>query len=499
MMMKQIFKLIHYSLLLSLFCQPMCGQEHLQKVKSMGALSLDSCKQLALKHNHQIRMAQLGENKAQATLWAMRTNFLPKVTAEGFIFYTQFDYQKDLSIPPLKVGTLIDPQLKDPILKQTPKFLHPAVEKVLPVLKEKLWTPIAEQKIKFPSYQIDFRLRDCYFGRINVDQPIFMGGKIIAANAMAKIGTRASKYKRSLKEEEVLLETEQAFYLYIKAEELKKVAQSYKITIEEVKRLTSNAIKTGMRSKNDELKVEIELSKANLKVEQAKHGVLLAQMNLNQIIGRELTAPINIKQELSSYKFAPSQETSLDITARKEYALLSEKVELKRQEKLLALSEFLPRVGLRGSYAYSRAGKLNGDSFVDTGSLSATLMVSIPLFHWGESYAKVKAAKLEQQIAQEEMKHLSEKMTLELQQKTNFYNESIMELQLCERVLDQAKEHKRVMYNRYEAGLEKLVDYLEAETLYNKAMADLVITRTKLALSRSALLKAQGQLNWNLN
>ncbi len=496
--MKQTIKIIGYGLLLCLCYQPMSGQQSTKGARQATELSLDSCKRLALKHNHQIRMAHLGEEKAQATLWAMRTNFLPKLTAQGFIFYTQFDYQKDLTIPSMKVGSLIDPQLKGPIMEQTPQLLRPAMEKVLPVLREKLWTPIAEQEIHFPSYPIDFRLRDSYFGRLNLDQPIFMGGKIIAANAMAEIGTRASQYKRELREEEVIYETEQAYYLYIKASELKKVAQSYQATIEEVKRLTSNAIKAGMRSKNDELKVEIELSKASLKVEQAKHGVLLAQMNLNQIIGRELTSPIKIKQELADYKLAPSLQADLDITSRKEYALLNEKIELKRQEKHLALSEFLPQVGLRGSYAYTRSGELNGETFINTGSLSATLMVSIPLFRWGESYAKVKAAKLEQEIAQEEMKHLSEKMTLELQQKTNIYNESLMELQLSKRVVEQAEEHKRVMHNRYEAGLEKLVDYLEAETLYNKAMAELVITRTQLALAHSALLKARGELRANI-
>lgn len=461
-------------------------------------LSLDSCKQLALKHNREIRMASLGQEKAKATLWAMKTNFLPKLSAQGFMFYSETAYQKDLSIPPFKLGKFMTPeamgQLNSEIIGQASPMLKPVLEKALPTIGQKLLPAIANHEVKLPSYSLDFQANDCYYGSINLEQPIFMGGKVIAAHAMAKVGTRAALYKRLLKEREVLFATESAFYLYVKAKELQKVAQAYQKTIEEVERLTMNAVKVGMRTKNDELKVKVELSKAELKVEQAKHAVLLAQMNLNQIIGRELTATLNVNYQFEQYKIETSQAQSLDVSAREEYALLREKVELKKQEKRLVRSEFLPHVGVRGSYSYARGGQLNDHLLLDKGGFSAMLTVSVPLFRWGEGFSKIKAARLEQEIAQEELKHFSERMTLELQQKTNIYNEMLLEVKLSERVLEQAKEHKRVMRNRYEAGLEKMIDYMEAETMYSKASADLIISKTKLALAHSALLKAKGGL-----
>ncbi len=479
--MKRLLKYILYSSALMLFALPMQAQ----------SLSLDSCKRLALEHNREVHIAKLGEEKAKSTLWAMRTNFLPKLSAQGVMFYSEAGYQKDLGIPPFKLGQFLKPEL---LSKIPPSVLQQLPPTVLPMIQQKILPALAQQEVRLPAFSMDLQPKDCYFGSIHLDQPIFMGGKILAAHSMAKVGKRAARFKRELKEEEVLYQTEEAFWLYVKAQELHKVALDYQKTIKEVERLTMNAVKAGMRTKNDELKVQVELSKAELKVEQAKHGVRLALMNLNQILGRELSEALAITYDLDSYKLEASSEDALDISARREYALLKEQVELKKQEKRLVRSDFLPHIGVRGSYAYARGGKLNDHLLVDKGGFSAMLTVSVPIFRWGEGFSKVKAARLEQEMAQEELKHFSERMTLELQQKSNIYNEMLLEVQLSKRVLAQAKEHKRVMRNRYEAGLEKMIDYMEAETMYSKASADLIISKTKLALAHSAMLKAKGLL-----
>ncbi len=479
--MKQLLKYTIGTLVLMLLALPAFGQR----------LSLDSCKRLALKHNREMHIAHLGEQKAKATLWAMRTNFLPKLSAQGLMLYSEIGYQKDFSIPPFKLGKYLNAEL---LGKLPPSLLQQLPPTALPILQQKILPALAQKELRFSSYSLDLQPKDSYFGSIHLDQPIFMGGKILAGHSMAKIGKRVAQFKRELKEDEVLYQTEEAFWLYVKAQELQKVAFEYQKTIEEVKRLTLNAVKVGMRTKNDELKVEVELSKAELKVAQAQHGVCLALMNLNQIIGRGLSEDLAITYDLDNYKIESSSEETLDVTARKEYALLKEKIELKKQEKRLIRSDFLPHIGVRGSYAYARGGYLNDRLLFDKGGFSAMLTVSVPLFRWGEGIQKVKSARLEQEIAEEELKHFSERMSLELQQRYNIYNEMLLEVQLNERVLAKAKEHKRVMRNRYEAGFEKMLDYMEAETMYSKASADLIISKTKLALAHTALLKAQGSL-----
>ncbi len=472
-MMNSLLKKTIYSLTLLSLSLPLLGQ----------SLSLDSCKHLALKHNRELRMAHLGEKKAQATLWAMRTNFLPKLSAKGAMLYSESGYDKTFTVPPFTLGQVLTPE----VLAQVP----PQLIKQIPA---PLLMQLATKTINLPSLNVNFEPRDCYYGSINLDQPIFMGGKILAGHSMAKIGTRVARLKRELSEEEVIYKTEEAFWLYVKAIELHKVAIDYQKTVLEMQRLTLNAVRAGMRTKNDELKVSVELSKAELKVEQAKHGKQLALMNLNQIIGQDLMTPLPVSYDLTHYAPEASQGEALDISGRKEYALLKEQVELKKQEKRLVRSEFLPHIGVRGSYSYFRGGQLNDHLMIDKGGFSAMLSVSVPLFRWGEGFQKVKAARIEQEIAEEQLEHLSERMTLELQQKTNIYNEMLLEVELRKKVESQAREHKRVMHNRYEAGLEKLIDYMEAETIYSKASADLVIAKTKLALAHSALLKAKGLL-----
>ena len=53
----------------------------------------------------------------------------------------------------------------------------------------------------------------------------------------------------------------------------------------------------------------------------------------------------------------------------------------------------LPQIGVQGSYNYINGLDVNGQKFLDGGSFTALLNVSIPIFHFGERKHKVNAAK----------------------------------------------------------------------------------------------------------
>ena len=53
-----------------------------------GALTLDSCRQLALQHNKALQMSQLGIDKAREVHAAARTNYLPKISGVAAYVHT---------------------------------------------------------------------------------------------------------------------------------------------------------------------------------------------------------------------------------------------------------------------------------------------------------------------------------------------------------------------------------------------------------------------------
>ncbi len=177
--------------------------------------------------------------------------------------------------------------------------------------------------------------------------------------------------------------------------------------------------------------------------------------------------------------------------------LLDQQTEMARHQVSLARSELMPQIGIQGSYGYLHGLKINGKTELDGGSFNVLLNVSIPVFHFGERANKVRAAKAKLAQAELDHQHLNEKMQLELAQAIDNLDEAKLEVTLAERSLAQADENRRLSGKQYEAGMETLSDYLEAQTLWQQAYATKVDAHCQLYLNHIKYLKAAGLLKVN--
>ena len=85
-------------------------------------------------------------------------------------------------------------------------------------------------------------------------------------------------------------------------------------------------------------------------------------------------------------------------------------------------------------------------------------------------------------------------MQLEITRAANNLDEARLEVQLCDRSLEQAEESMQLSRQQYEAGVEPLSDYLEAQALWQQAWQSQVDARFQLYLQSVAYLKACGRL-----
>ena len=61
-----------------------------------------------------------------------------------------------------------------------------------------------------------------YMGGIQVEQPLYMGGKIRAAYKMSLLGKEMAQMNENLTATEVIQKTDQAYALVVKAKEMKQ-------------------------------------------------------------------------------------------------------------------------------------------------------------------------------------------------------------------------------------------------------------------------------------
>ena len=429
------------------------------------SLTLDQCRQLALDNNKRMAAANKQTQAAHYTMQSYRGNFFPNFTASGTGLYSSAN--GTFNIPGGNLPTF----LPDANGQPTPNggFAY------------------------FPGIDLNYKVRTVWMGSVQVEQPIFMGGKILAAYKMATLGKQMAQLNENLTATEVILETDQAYALMVKAQEMNKVAESYHAVLQELMKNVQSAYKHGLKSKNDVLKVQVKLNESELAIRKAENALRLANMNLCHLIGKPLIETLQISDDFPVIEQALETQVN-DITARPEYSLLNKQVDMAKQQVKLSRSELLPQVGIRGSYDYVHGLKVNEQRLFDDGAFSVMLNVTVPLFHFGERINKVRASKAQLEQVRMEQADLNEKMYLELTQAANNLDEAKLQTALADRSLEQADENRLISKGEYDAGLEPLSDHLEAQALWQQAYETKVDAHFQLYLSYVKYLKAAGKL-----
>ena len=451
MSMKKI--LISLALLLSLSAQ---GQE---------VLTLKQCREMALQNNKEMAAAVKQTQSARYMQKSFKANFLPNITAQGTGMFSNMD--GTFSLPGGNLPVFVPNNMKIPIPNGS--FAY------------------------FPGIDLNYEMKSAYMAGIQIDQPIFMGGKIIAGYKMSKLGKEMALLNETLTANEVILKTENAYALLVKATEMKKVADSYHQLLTELMKMVESAHKHGLKPQNDVLKVQVKLNESELSIRKAENATRLASMNLCHLIGKPLNTDLEIDATYPHINESAA-DAVMSIDNRPEYNLLDKKIALAKQKVNLSRSELLPQIGVRGSYSYMNGLKINNQKLFDNDGFAVMVNVSIPIFHFGERYNKMRAAKSQLEQARMEQGNLNEKMMLELTQATNNWEEAQLEAQLADKSLQQATENQKVSKSQYEAGLETLSDYLEAQALWQQAYATQVDTHFRVYLEYVNYLKAAGLL-----
>lgn len=428
---------------------------------SQTILTLDECIRLAKENNNRM---EASERQLQASLYERRSAkalFFPSFSLTGNILYSTADGSYSSGAGQLPVfGT-----------------------DGLPT----------GQSALFPGIDLAYDLGWIYHGGIKVEQPIYMGGKILAGYRMAKIGNEIARQSKRLTESEVVVETSRAYAGVVRSKELMQVAEAYHGLLTELMRTVESARKHGMKSQNDVLKVKVRLNESELDLRRAENGYRLAMMNLCHYIGRSLSDKIETDSLLPEIGYA--SERASDIYNRPEYQMLERQSELARQKIVAARSEHLPQVGLVGQYGYINGVELNGQKLLDSWNFLVGVQVSIPIFDFGHRINKIKSAKAQYAQVQAEREDTNERLMLEMSQSFNNLDEAILEKNLAESSVVSAEENLRTSRLQYEKGVETLSDHLEAQTLWQQARRTQVETRINCYLKWLEYQKAAGRIN----
>ena len=445
-------------------------------------LTLGQARELALQHNKDIAKSKLTLEQTRYDAKAYKTNYFPRINVMAADLYST--NKGDFTIAG---GHL-------PIY-----MMNPATGTYVPnvsVAADGSYT--LNQYADFPSQKMDYKIGNIFLGSVSLTQPLYMGGKITAAYRMASRGAEMANENIRLTESQVILNTDEAYMTAVRTRQLANVARAYKKLLDELMKNVESAVRHGMKTRNDQLKVQVKLNEAELAIQQADNATRLSAMNLCHVIGLPLNTPLqlNADQFSEDVPATNAQTGDLSVSARPEAAILQAKTDIAGQQVKLTRSDYLPQLALFAGYSYANGIKLAGSKLLDNGSAAVGATFKMPLVTFGERTYKIRSAKARQQIAQTEQQDIIEQMQLELAQAINNFEEAKTELHITQHSLQQAEENMRLAHQQYDAGLEPLSQLLDAQAMWQQASADHVNAKCQLQIAHTKLLKAQGSLNY---
>lgn len=343
-----------------------------------------------------------------------------------------------------------------------------------------------------------------YMAGINLTQPLFMGGKIVAANRLAKIGRDCTAESLRKTRAEVIAEAEKSYWTLIAVRSKVNMLCAYQSLMDSLYAQVHTGLDAGMCTEAELLRIEAKRSEISYRLQSAKSGANLCRLALCNVIGCSFDTEIIPSDTVITVDEPASLGESIE--RRPEYHLLGSQIKAYEQQVKIARSELLPKVGLSASYMYyggidfsgampdGQGGYVPFRQEMKDGNWGVFLSVSVPLFHWGENLKKVKKTRLDLDNARLDLQKNVRLMTLEIRQAIRNVYDSHTLVQTATTGQRQADENLRVMTGRYGNGLCTLTDLLEAQSSWQQAHSNLIEAKTQYKIYETEYLKAVGEL-----
>lgn len=409
-------------LLLSLF---LVGVTVVTPAQEKRILTLEECKDMALKYNADIQTGKIDVEAARQTRKEAFTKYFPQISAGAATYKADDDLVK-ANIPDLT-------QLGLPI---------PAME-VGMFEKGNLVT-------------------------VSALQLVFAGGQIVNSNKLAKTALDASILQLDMTTDKVELETENYYWKIVSLKEAEKTINILDTLLQSLHKDVSLAIKAGITTQNDLLTVQLKQNELQSTRLQVENGIRLSCMALSQYIGLPLDSAEYIDvPEFSSCITGPGDylvDHQSVLSSLSSYKLLEKNVEVHKLKRKISLGEQLPTVGVGVSYAYE---DLMFDKSRNHFIMMAT--VSVPISDWWGGSHKVKRAKLEEKKAIRQQQDGNEKLQLKMQQSWNLLTESYKQITLAESAVKESRENLRMQTNNYKTGVSSLSELLDAQSIFQES------------------------------
>ncbi len=322
--------------------------------------------------------------------------------------------------------------------------------------------------------------------QFTISQPIFNFGSSLVGYEKSRNLIKISKNSLLQTKKDVILETVQAYMSVVEQEAKNSL---YKYTIDTIRQhldAEKKLFELGETTKISLEKVKTELSTViseKTKIEGDLNNSYVRYINITEMNPKSLKAPKGIK-----YKIASSLQESIDLALNNSLQRKSSKLLYQSNKDSLneAYLKLFPSFSLNLSLSRNRT---NGNGNEETkDSKSAMITTSIPLFHSGIDYFKIKQLKYSLEKSREDLyenkKNVEEAVTIawnNVNTVRSYLKSSEEKVESYNVVLDSAREARKL-------NTGTILDVIDAENDLLTAKKELAVAEAKHIVALYTLL-----------
>lgn len=428
------------------------------------ALSLKTCRELALQNNIRIRSARYDIMQAEQQQKEARANYLPTVSASASYFHAADDLvKKDFSLSP-------DQQQ---MLGQTigQLGLDPTALSALPT-----------------AFSIEMMQHGTLVNLLAME-PIYAGGQITTGNRLARLQTDVRRLQLEQSESDVIQTTDRYYWQLVSLQEKQKTLAAAQQQIGRIAHDAQVAVDAGITQKNDLLTVRLKQNELRADSLKLANAVGLCRMVLAQYIGAKEAATVCCDSTME--ESAPASllvDFPSALNRRTEAELLERSVEAARLQTRMERGKLLPTVAVGAAGVYHDL--LNSSGNVNAIGL-ATL--SLPISNWWTSSHSLKSKKIAEQKAREERDDNRQLLLIQMQGSYDDFDHAYQQVLLARENIAIADENLRLSTNSYRAGTITMSDLLDAQTRHQQSRDRLTEAVADYQNARTAYLIATAQ------
>lgn len=414
-------------------------------------LTLDSSLALARQNNKELRHAELNIEKAQQVKGQAFTNYFPQVKATAIGYHS--------------LHPMVEVDIDD--------INNASVRDLLTTLYGNYGAALGlDNTISLFQYG--------YQAGVTALQPVYMGGKIVAGNQLAKVGVEAAQLQTQITERDLLEQVEESYWLVVGLTEKQQTLQAVTALLDTIHRTVQVAVNAGLALQTDLLKVELRQSEIHRTQIQLDNGLALAKRALWQAISpttKSPTSPTPPKEGLPDYNSLQVEPIGADSAQQAppqkegygevpESSLLSLQVRAAELQRRMHIADALPQVAVGAHYGYSnmQANFLRNGLGNKTGNGAVFVSVSVPLTDWWKTGHKIREDNIAVEQARLQEQHTNELLGLRTQQAYDKTIEAYSLVSENRHALDIARENYRLSGVNYRAGTGTITDLLTAQT-----------------------------------